>query len=112
MEHFTSFDGLELAYLDVGAGEPVILLHGFAADHFSNWVATGVVDALVDARSTRARSGRARSRGVGQAARPGGVRQRRHGSRRAVAHGSRGGRALDVVGYSMGSIVAGRLRPA
>ena len=31
MEHFTSFDGLDLAYLDVGEGAPVILLHGFAA---------------------------------------------------------------------------------
>jgi len=49
MQHFTTFDNLDLAYLALGEGEPVILLHGFAADHSSNWVATGVVDSLVEA---------------------------------------------------------------
>src|ERR1700685_3461620 len=49
MQRFRSFDGVELAYAEGGEGEPVVLLHGFAADHFSNWVATGVVDDLVAA---------------------------------------------------------------
>jgi pimeloyl-ACP methyl ester carboxylesterase len=49
---FDSFDGTTLSYLTYGSpGErpPVVLLHGFAADSQANWVAPGVVDALVGA---------------------------------------------------------------
>jgi pimeloyl-ACP methyl ester carboxylesterase len=49
MKHFSSFDGTGIAYLDTGDGPIVLLLHGFAADHHANWVAPGVVDALVAA---------------------------------------------------------------
>jgi pimeloyl-ACP methyl ester carboxylesterase len=49
MKHFASFDGTGIAYLDSGDGPWVLLLHGFAADHHANWVAPGVVDALVAA---------------------------------------------------------------
>lgn len=43
-----SFDsaGVRLHYWDEGAGTPVILLHGFAADSFINWRVPGVVRAL------------------------------------------------------------------
>jgi pimeloyl-ACP methyl ester carboxylesterase len=111
MEHFASFDDLDLAFLDTGEGEPVILLHGFAADHFSNWVATGVVDDLVGAgRRVLAPD----ARGHGASAKP----------HDAAAYAddamARDVQALmdhvgvgpvDVVGYSMGAIVAGRLAP-
>lgn len=111
MEHFNSFDGLEIAYLDVGDGAPVVLLHGFAADHYSNWVATSVVDDLVA-------SGR---RVLAPDARGHGESEKPHESE---AYGddamAKDVQALldhldldhvDVVGYSMGAIVAGRLTP-
>jgi pimeloyl-ACP methyl ester carboxylesterase len=49
VERFSSFDGVEIAYESWGAGPPVLLLHGFASSHRGGWVASGVVDALVDA---------------------------------------------------------------
>ncbi len=34
-------DGLNIAYDDIGEGDPILLLHGFAADRMSNWKLTG-----------------------------------------------------------------------
>jgi pimeloyl-ACP methyl ester carboxylesterase len=111
MEHFTSFDGTEIAYLDTGQGPAVFLLHGFAADHRVNWVVPGVVDALVAAGR---RVVAADARGHGRSAKP-------HDP--AVYGGDamvRDVQALldhldidhvDVVGYSMGSLVSSRLVP-
>src|SRR5438093_4371956 len=45
---FETFDGLSLYYDDQGRGQPVMLLHGFAADTNLNWVRSGIFDALVD----------------------------------------------------------------
>lgn len=39
-------DGLSLAFEDEGEGYPLLLLHGFAADHKSNWRLTGWTRAL------------------------------------------------------------------
>ena len=39
-------DGVGLRYLDCGAGEPVILLHGFALTAEMNWAPTGLLEAL------------------------------------------------------------------
>ncbi len=43
MHSFTS-DGLRLSYVDIapaeGAGDPVLLIHGFASNHAVNWVNT------------------------------------------------------------------------
>jgi pimeloyl-ACP methyl ester carboxylesterase len=109
VERFRSFDDLELAYADVGEGDPVFLLHGFAADHVSNWVATGVLDDLVTAgRRVIAPD----ARGHGQSSKP-------HDPS-AYADDAMvrdvqalmdhlGATSVDVVGYSMGAIVAGRL---
>lgn len=36
-------DGVEIHYIDEGAGEPVLLVHGFASNHRANWVDTGWV---------------------------------------------------------------------
>src|SRR5229473_1493796 len=37
---------VEIAYLDEGEGEPVVLVHGFASTKEVNWVATGWVSTL------------------------------------------------------------------
>lgn len=37
---------IELAYLDEGAGEPIVLVHGFASNKEVNWVSTGWVSTL------------------------------------------------------------------
>ena len=37
---------VEIAYLDEGAGEPIVLVHGFASNAFVNWVQPGWVSTL------------------------------------------------------------------
>ncbi|CAM5768012.1 alpha/beta hydrolase [Labrys miyagiensis] len=39
-------NGVEIAYIDEGAGEPILLIHGFGSNHDVNWVGTGWVDLL------------------------------------------------------------------
>lgn len=43
---FTSHNGIEIAYFTEGCGEPVILVHGFAANAKLNWVGPQVVSDL------------------------------------------------------------------
>jgi pimeloyl-ACP methyl ester carboxylesterase len=45
---FTTFDGLALAYLQEGDGEPVLLLHGFTSSTEGNWRRPGIWQNLVD----------------------------------------------------------------
>jgi pimeloyl-ACP methyl ester carboxylesterase len=40
---------VEIAYLDEGDGEPIVLVHGFASNKEANWVAPGWVTALTRA---------------------------------------------------------------
>jgi pimeloyl-ACP methyl ester carboxylesterase len=42
-------DGVEIAYLDEGAGEPIVLVHGFASNKEVNWVWPGWITALTKA---------------------------------------------------------------
>lgn len=44
-----SSDGVELAYLDEGAGDAVLLIHGFGSTKEINWVNTGWVKLLLGA---------------------------------------------------------------
>ena len=46
-----SFDseGVEIAYIDEGAGEPVLLIHGFASNITTNWTGPGWVKTLNEA---------------------------------------------------------------
>ena len=46
MQSFQS-DGVEIAFLEEGKGEPILLLHGFASNATVNWVNTGWVRHLV-----------------------------------------------------------------
>lgn len=46
---FFDSDGVRLHYIDEGRGEPVLLIHGLAANLDLNWVRPSVMSALVDA---------------------------------------------------------------
>lgn len=48
MAKFTH-DGIELAFLDEGEGEPILLIHGFASNRVVNWVEPGWVSHLTRA---------------------------------------------------------------
>jgi pimeloyl-ACP methyl ester carboxylesterase len=48
MPRFTH-DGVEIAFLDEGEGEPIVLVHGFASNKEANWVGPGWVTALTRA---------------------------------------------------------------
>jgi pimeloyl-ACP methyl ester carboxylesterase len=50
---FFSHDGFDIAYIDrppvEGSGEPILLIHGFASNHATNWVTPGWVKTLTEA---------------------------------------------------------------
>ena len=94
-----------------GDGPDVLLLHGFAADHHVNWVTPGVVDALVAAgRRVIALD----ARGHGQSDKPHDPAAYEND---AMANDAcalldhLNVERVDIVGYSMGALVATRLVP-
>jgi pimeloyl-ACP methyl ester carboxylesterase len=102
-------DHVEIAYLDEGAGPPVVLIHGFASTKEVNWVRPGWVEALA----------RAGHRVIAFDNRGHGASTRFHepdayrldlmadDARALMAH-LRVARA-DIMGYSMGSRIAATL---
>lgn len=105
----TTDDEVRVAYRvwgDPSAGPPVVLQHGFIADTYLNWVANGIVAALVE-------GGRAvvgvDARGHGRSGKP------HDPARYGEARMSRDLQAIvtalgvgtyDLVGYSMGAVIA------
>lgn len=109
MKRFSSWDGIEIAYREWGeetAPTPVVLHHGFVANAEANWVATGVLDALLAAgRRVIAPD----ARGHGHSEKP--HDPARYGEQRmardlAMLLDTIGAGQVDLVGYSMGAIVS------
>lgn len=101
-----SSDGVEVAFLDEGHGDPILLIHGFASNASVNWVDPGWVRDLV-------RAGRRvvaiDNRGHGASAKPHkpedyGAPLMAEDARRLLDHLSIA--SADVMGYSMGARIA------
>ncbi|MGE5259386.1 MAG: alpha/beta fold hydrolase [Actinomycetota bacterium] len=99
-------DGVEIAYIDEGEGEPILLIHGFASNIAANWVDPGWVRTL-------AQSGRRviayDNRGHGKSEKlydpeVYGAPTMAEDARRLLDH--LGIARADVMGYSMGARIA------
>jgi pimeloyl-ACP methyl ester carboxylesterase len=109
MSSFTTWDGIAIAYQEWGEQAslpPVVLHHGFVADANANWVLPGVVSALVAAgRRVVAPD----ARGHGSSEKPHDPRfygEQRMARDLDVLLEVIGARQIDLVGYSMGAVVA------
>lgn len=106
-DFFFDSDGVKIHYIVEGKGEPVVLIHGFAASIQQNWGAPGVVKALAEGYQVIALD----NRGHGQSDKP-------HGN---AAYGLKMNddvirlmdhlkiRKAHIVGYSMGGFMTDRL---
>jgi pimeloyl-ACP methyl ester carboxylesterase len=109
MPTFNSHDGIEINYIDEGAGAPVVLVHGFASSLHGNWRAPGVVDAIVGAGR---RAVALDCRGHGRSAKPhdptayGGKSM---GDDVLALMDDLGIETADLIGYSMGSFISSTL---
>ncbi len=99
-------DGMRIAFLDEGEGEPILLIHGFASNKMVNWVYPGWVDLLT-------RSGRRviaiDNRGHGESEgthdpEDYGAPTMAEDARRLLDHLGIG--RADVMGYSMGARIS------
>lgn len=45
-QFFSSFDGARLAWYEMGEGPPVVLIHGYFSDAYTNWIRYGHADAI------------------------------------------------------------------
>jgi len=45
-DRFFTSDGVKIRYVDVGRGEPVVLIHGFSSSLDANWGNQGIIDKL------------------------------------------------------------------
>jgi pimeloyl-ACP methyl ester carboxylesterase len=109
MRSFTTWDGIAIAYQEWGEQAslpPVVLHHGFVADAHANWVLPGVVSALVAAgRHVVAPD----ARGHGRSEKPHDpdcYGEQRMARDLAALLEVIGAGQVDLVGYSMGAVVA------
>lgn len=105
MQRFDS-DGVRIAYLDEGAGDPILLIHGFASNVTTNWIDPGWMQTLT-------KSGRRviafDNRGHGESEKLYdsdlyGAPDMAEDARRLLDH--LGIERADVLGYSMGARIA------
>lgn len=99
-------EGIEIAYLDEGEGEPILLIHGFGSNLAVNWRSTGWIDTL---KASGRRVVAFDNRGHGSSGKPRDPALYRPGR---MAHDAANlmdhlkiDRA-DVMGYSMGGRIA------
>lgn len=52
VHRFASFDGIELAWRETGQGRPLLLIHGYCSDAWTNWIRYGHA-AVIAARGFR-----------------------------------------------------------
>ncbi len=109
MKSFKSWDQTEIVYQEWGEQTdlpPVVLHHGFVVDANTNWVAPGIVEALLGAgRRVLAPD----ARGHGQSGKPhdpASYGEQRMARDLAVLLDVCGEPQIDLVGYSMGAIVS------
>ncbi len=106
---YRSWDQIEIAYREWGEeteSAPVVLHHGFIADAEANWVATGVVEALLGA-GRRVIAPDARGHGRSEKPHdPASYGEQRMARDLAVLFELIGASQVDLVGYSMGAVVA------
>jgi len=108
MDWTNTFDSedVEIAYIDEGDGDPVLLIHGFACNFQMNWIETGWIDTLISA-GHRVLAYDCRGHGASQK-----LYERSDYSTRIMADdGLRllnhvGIEQADVMGYSMGARIA------
>lgn len=102
-------DGVELSYLDMGAGDPVLLIHGFASTKEINWVGPSWTRTLLDA-GYRVIAFDHRGHGASQKLYDPALYHTRlmaEDAHRLLAH--LGIERADVIGYSMGARVGATL---
>ena len=108
-DFFHAPDGTRLAYRDLGAGRPVLLLHGFLSTGTLNWLVSGHAERLVEAgRRVIVPDLRGHGRSGapdGPEAYPGDVLT--DDAAALAAHLELDG--YDVAGYSLGALTAARL---
>jgi pimeloyl-ACP methyl ester carboxylesterase len=104
--HFFSSDGVDIAYIVAGQGDPILLIHGFASSTAVNWGSTGWIEALVaDGRLVVALD----VRGHGESAKlydPADYRLGRLAADAGNLLDHLKIRRADVMGYSMGARIA------
>jgi pimeloyl-ACP methyl ester carboxylesterase len=110
MKTFNTWDDLQIAYREWGGEDgqspPVVLHHGFVADAQANWVAPGVVDALL-ASGRRVIAPDARGHGSSEKPHdPARYGEQRMARDLGVLLDVIEAPEIDLVGYSMGAIVS------
>jgi pimeloyl-ACP methyl ester carboxylesterase len=109
MQSFTTWDEVEIVYQEWGSRDsspPVVLHHGFVVDANANWVVPGVVDALLGAGRWAVAPD---ARGHGRSEKPhdpAAYGEQRMARDLAVLLDVIDTPQIDLVGYSMGAIVA------